>query len=255
MSLRKIKNETSLEEVISQFTEVVRQGPCIKAICPFHNDSRPSLNIFSNGRWRCFVCNIGGDVIDFIKQAKGISTKEAASWLEKEYGIQKDASKPPRSDEELKKVIYRSKRRLSKLDYYLWDRYREIVNKPEPSEEEWKWLAETEKYRTNEHQDKQVGLYEYIYLRGLKQADAIKELKEPCKPSWYVLSVSKMSKEASEWFHEKMLDKQIQRIKSDARLYMIASIESKEKDPSVIAIKLNADNNLLQRVATRYASR
>lgn len=253
MSLRRIKDEVSIEDVISQFTEVIRNGPYVKALCPFHNDSKPSLNIFKNNRWRCFVCNVGGDVIDFVQRVKNVSTREAASWLEKEYSVQKDKTQRVFSDDELKKKVYIAKRRLNKLDNYLWTRYREICAKESPSEEEWQWLSDTEKYRTNISQDKTIGLAELDYLCRIQLKDAISELKQTPLPSWYTLSISPMAKEASAWFKTHILEQQIQRIKSDMRLYVIASLEAKEKDPTLLAIKLNSDDDLLSRVANKYA--
>lgn len=255
MSLKRIKSEVALEEVISQFTEVSGQYPYLKAICPFHNDSKPSLNIFKNGRWRCFVCNIGGDVIDFVQKVNNSSTREAADWLEKEFSVKKDHQPKVYSDDELKKKANIAKKRLNKLDNYLWTRYRQLCKQEELTEEEWGWLASTERYRTNIEQDERTGLAELDYLSRLPIKQAIEELKQIPRPSWYTLSVSPMAKEASAWFKTNILDQQIKKIKSDPRLYIIASTEAKEKDPIQLAIKLNADDDLLKRVANRYANK
>ncbi len=42
-----------------------------KALCPFHDDSRPSLQLYPDGSFYCFGCGRGGTIFDFA----------AASWL------------------------------------------------------------------------------------------------------------------------------------------------------------------------------
>lgn len=58
---------------------VDRQGRCL---CPFHNDSRPSMKIYPDNRgYYCFSCGSGGDVVKFVGQLYGISNEEAAVKL------------------------------------------------------------------------------------------------------------------------------------------------------------------------------
>lgn len=54
-----------------------------KCLCPFHDDSRPSLtfNTYKN-RYRCFVCDAHGGVIDLVKNCKNLSFREACTWLD-----------------------------------------------------------------------------------------------------------------------------------------------------------------------------
>lgn len=63
-----ISLKTSIYEVLSYYKITHNKKLCR---CPFHNDRRPSLNIFNNNNeyysWYCFVCNIGGTVYNFIK--------------------------------------------------------------------------------------------------------------------------------------------------------------------------------------------
>lgn len=54
-----------------------------KCLCPFHDDSRPSLtfNTYRN-RYRCYVCDAHGGVIDLVKNYRGCNFKEAVGWLD-----------------------------------------------------------------------------------------------------------------------------------------------------------------------------
>jgi DNA primase len=67
-----------------------RFGPRLKgrgtwrdAVCPFHDDTRPSLRInVERGYWRCMACGArGGDVLAFHKQRTGLGFADAAREL------------------------------------------------------------------------------------------------------------------------------------------------------------------------------
>ena len=53
------------------------------ALCPFHEDSRPSLRVrVETGAFRCMACGAhGGDVLDFHQQRTGKPFAEAAREL------------------------------------------------------------------------------------------------------------------------------------------------------------------------------
>lgn len=59
-----------------------------KSICPFHDDSRPSLtfNVRKN-RYRCFVCNASGGTIDLVANSQGWKFYESCMWLAKEFNV------------------------------------------------------------------------------------------------------------------------------------------------------------------------
>ena len=62
-----------------------RKGLCL---CPFHNDRRPSLKIYPDGKgFYCFTCGTGGDQVKFVALFKGISNEEAAKELAAAFGI------------------------------------------------------------------------------------------------------------------------------------------------------------------------
>ena len=53
-----------------------------KCRCPFHDDRRPSLTFDTRrNRYRCFVCDAHGGVIDLVMNLKGCRFKEACEWL------------------------------------------------------------------------------------------------------------------------------------------------------------------------------
>lgn len=53
-----------------------------KAVCPFHDDTRPSLTFNTcRNRYRCYVCNAKGGVIDLVMNTLGKNFIEACKWL------------------------------------------------------------------------------------------------------------------------------------------------------------------------------
>ena len=51
-----------------------------KALCPFHDDRRPSLRIYPDG-YHCFVCGAHGDAIDLVQHMRSCTKPEAAEYV------------------------------------------------------------------------------------------------------------------------------------------------------------------------------
>lgn len=70
-------------------TVLEREGVSLKprgnklwAICPFHNETRPSFNVSVEKQvFYCFGCRAGGDVIKFVMAFKGFSYSQALRYL------------------------------------------------------------------------------------------------------------------------------------------------------------------------------
>lgn len=64
--------------------KVVRQT----ALCPLHDDKKPSLSIDDKkSLWYCFVCNVGGDQITLVEKIVGVSSLDAARWINEKFGL------------------------------------------------------------------------------------------------------------------------------------------------------------------------
>ena len=59
-----------------------RNGKSYFGLCPFHDDTNPSLSINpSTNLWQCFGCGAGGDVIRFVEMFDKVSFPEAVKQL------------------------------------------------------------------------------------------------------------------------------------------------------------------------------
>ena len=69
----------------------VRQG-----VCPFHDEVEGSFTVYGDSeRFYCFGCGEGGDVLDFIQRAEGLSLPEAIARLDGSPGLSPKAANRP----------------------------------------------------------------------------------------------------------------------------------------------------------------
>jgi DNA primase len=88
---KQIKAANDIVEVVSAYTTVHPAGKLFKALCPFHNDTRPSLQI--DRQWQnyhCWVCQQRGDVFDFVMKFEKVEFPEALRILAEKAGIRLD---------------------------------------------------------------------------------------------------------------------------------------------------------------------
>ena len=83
-----VRQASDIVAVVGSYLELRRQGRLFVARCPWHDDSRPSLQINPDRQsWKCWVCDIGGDVFNFIMRREGIDFLEALEMLADKAGI------------------------------------------------------------------------------------------------------------------------------------------------------------------------
>ena len=78
--IEEIKNKANIVDVISRYINVIKKGNNYLAICPFHNDSNPSMNISESKQiYKCFSCGAGGNVFTFVSEYEKVGFIEAVS--------------------------------------------------------------------------------------------------------------------------------------------------------------------------------
>jgi len=76
-------------EVIGKRIEIKKAGKEFKAICPFHDDSNPSLTISSaKGFYHCFSCGAHGTALGFLMDYEHLGFVEAIESLSSDLGIE-----------------------------------------------------------------------------------------------------------------------------------------------------------------------
>ncbi len=106
-----IKQASDIVDLIGSYSQLRRSGSKFVCHCPWHDDQRPSLQIDpSRQSWVCWVCDIRGDVFDYIMRREGVEFVEAMKILADRAGIaltvtQKKAVKGSPQD---KQTLYRA---------------------------------------------------------------------------------------------------------------------------------------------------
>ena len=81
--IERIKRETDLAAVIrSRGVALKPAGGDLLGLCPFHEDTNPSLHVTPRTRlWRCMSCHATGNVIQFVQKFDGVSFRHAYELL------------------------------------------------------------------------------------------------------------------------------------------------------------------------------
>ncbi|MCY4644375.1 MAG: DNA primase [Bacteriovoracales bacterium] len=85
-------------EIIGHYISLKRRGRHHTALCPFHQDKNPSLNVNdSMGIFKCFSCEVGGDVLSFVQKYKNIPFKEAMIDIAEKFNLSTESLKSSKS--------------------------------------------------------------------------------------------------------------------------------------------------------------
>jgi DNA primase len=140
-----VRSVSVLDVLDSEGIQYKKIGSEAVTLCPWHNDSNPSLTINDEKNLCfCFVCNQGSDSISFIQQKFGLSFPEAIERIASKFNIniEYDNIDP----QQLKIDIERRKNAINVL------------------------LNEHELYRENLKSNRAIRIREFLANRGIKSA-------------------------------------------------------------------------------------
>lgn len=83
--IQKIRETVNIVDIVGEYLKLTRKGNNFWAICPFHEDSNPSLAVSQDKQiYKCFACGEQGNVFIFLQRYKNIdfftSLKEVAKF-------------------------------------------------------------------------------------------------------------------------------------------------------------------------------
>ncbi len=77
-------------DVIKNYVNLSKKGNAYVGLCPFHNDTKPSLVVSENKKcFKCFACGEGGSDIKFVAKMENISFNEAKHKINNILGFEK----------------------------------------------------------------------------------------------------------------------------------------------------------------------
>lgn len=89
--ISEIRNSVNIVDVVSNYISLTKRGKNYFGVCPFHEDSDPSLSVSEEKQiFSCFSCHTSGNVFNFIMEYEHISFMEALKMVADMGGISVD---------------------------------------------------------------------------------------------------------------------------------------------------------------------
>lgn len=86
--LYQLKQNNTIESVMSSYVNLIRRGRNFVCLCPFHSEKSPSCTVYPDTEsYYCFGCGAGGDVITFVRQIENLEYIEAVKLLAERSGM------------------------------------------------------------------------------------------------------------------------------------------------------------------------
>ncbi len=86
--LQRLRDNNSIESVMSGYVSLKRAGRYQKCNCPFHSEKTPSCFVYPDtNSFYCFGCGAGGDVITFVMKIENLDYFEAVKLLAQRSGM------------------------------------------------------------------------------------------------------------------------------------------------------------------------
>lgn len=169
--LNEIRSRNDIVDIISQYVVLKRKGRNYFGLCPFHNEKSPSFSVSPDKQiFKCFGCNVGGDVFKFIMKVENISFFESVQYLAERAGIE-IPSQVNEEDEKrarLKKAVYDLN--LCAAEFYHQNLYK-------PTSKEAQEYIKKRKLDNNTLKSFMIGyagsnneLYAYLKQKGFNEA-------------------------------------------------------------------------------------
>lgn len=98
--------DLDISVALAPYLSITKNGSGYKAICPFHNDSTPSLSISpSKGIYKCFACGeFGTDAINVVMKVKSVEFLDAVRMIADDNKIDiQEEELSPEQEEAIKK--------------------------------------------------------------------------------------------------------------------------------------------------------
>ena len=96
LDAREVKSRADFLTIASRHVRLRRAGRQYVGCCPFHPESNPSCYIEpKRKRWKCFGCQRGGDLFDFVMLAEDCTFSDALWIVADSLGVARESG--PRS--------------------------------------------------------------------------------------------------------------------------------------------------------------
>jgi len=106
-TIESVKERVDIVDVVGEHVVLKKKGKEYVGICPFHDDSKPSMSVIPGKQfYYCFSCGAGGNAIKFLMEFQRQSFSDVVLELAKKYQVPIDTVEGP-NQERLKQQISR----------------------------------------------------------------------------------------------------------------------------------------------------
>jgi len=106
-TIESVKERVDIVDVVGEHVVLKKKGKEFVGICPFHDDSKPSMSVIPGKQfYYCFSCGAGGNAIKFLMEFQRQSFSDVVLELAKKYQVPVDTVEGPQQ-ERLKQQISR----------------------------------------------------------------------------------------------------------------------------------------------------
>lgn len=83
-----IRQKADIVNIVSDYIPLTQKGKNYFAVCPFHDDHKPSMVVSKEKQiFNCFTCHTGGNVFTFIMKYENVSFIEAVKIVANKVGM------------------------------------------------------------------------------------------------------------------------------------------------------------------------
>ncbi len=87
-SKEQVRQAIDIVDLVGKYIQLRRQGRNYVGLCPWHDDTKPSLQVNPERQsFKCWVCEVGGDIFSFVMKMEGVEFREALEMLADQAGI------------------------------------------------------------------------------------------------------------------------------------------------------------------------
>lgn len=102
-----IRKSVDIVDIISNYVPLSPHGKNFFGVCPFHNDSNPSMSVSKEKQiYKCFSCGEYGNVFTFIQKYENVSFIEAIKIIADKAGININVNVKNDREEDKNKNLY-----------------------------------------------------------------------------------------------------------------------------------------------------
>jgi DNA primase len=138
-----VRQAVDIVELVGSYIQLRREGRGYKGLCPWHDDKRPSMQVNPERQsFKCWVCDIGGDVFTFVQKMEGVGFAEALAMLADRAGVKLNAGRGNSSGDGSASDRGEQKRMLFQCQAWAEQQYLDCLLKAPEAEAARAYLAE-----------------------------------------------------------------------------------------------------------------